>query len=262
MLRSLYIAATGMEAQKLNMDVIANNMANVNTVGFKKSKAAFQDLMYQNLLAPGTTSAQDFVVPSGIQVGLGVKPIAVEKIFTQGDFVQTGNTLDLVIQGSGFFQITMPDGTTAYTRAGAFQLNNTGQIVTADGYTLIPTMAVPSNTLNLTVGTDGKITVTQQGSTKTTQLGQIQLANFINPAGLSALGQNLFQPTASSGDPITGNAGTDGLGTINQGYTEMSNVNVVEEMVNMIISQRAYEINEKAIESSDEMLQVTNAIKK
>jgi flagellar basal-body rod protein FlgG len=262
MLRSLFIAATGMEAQKLNVDVISNNLANVNTVGFKKSRADFQDLMYQTLRAPGATSAEGSLVPSGIQIGLGVKPVAVTKIFDQGDFVHTGNTLDMVIEGNGFFQITMPDGTLAYSRAGAFKLDSTGKIVNSDGYALEPGITIPSNTISITVGSDGKITVTQAGSTKPTEIGQIQLARFINPGGLSAIGKNLFTPTASSGDATTGYPGVDGLGTISQGFTEMSNVNVVEEMVNMIISQRAYEMNSKAVQASDEMLQVTNSLKK
>jgi len=262
MLRSLFIAATGMEAQKLNVDIISNNIANVNTVGFKKSKADFQDLVYQTILAPGTTSAESAVVPSGIQVGLGVKPVAVTKIFDQGDFVHTGNTLDMVVEGNGFFQISMPDGTTAYTRAGAFKLDNTGKIVNSDGYALEPGITIPTNTLSVAIGSDGTISVTQPGSTKPTQVGQIQLARFVNPGGLSALGKNLFAPSASSGDATTGNPGVDGFGTISQGYTEMSNVNVVEEMVNMIISQRAYEMNSKAVQASDEMLQTTNNLKR
>jgi len=262
MLRSLFIAATGMEAQKLNVDVISNNLANVNTVGFKKSRADFQDLIYQTVRAPGATSAEGTQIPSGIQVGLGVKPVAVTKIFDQGDFISTGNSLDMVIEGNGFFQITMPDGTLAYSRAGAFKLDSTGKLVNSDGYSLEPGITIPTNATSITVGSDGKITVTQPGSTTPTEIGQIQLARFINPGGLSALGKNLFSPTAASGDPTTGNPGSDGFGTINQGYTEMSNVNVVEEMVNMIISQRAYEMNSKAVQASDEMLQVTNSLKK
>ncbi len=262
MLRSLFIAATGMEAQKLNVDVISNNLANVNTTGFKKSRADFQDLIYQTVRAPGATSAESLQIPSGIQVGLGVKPVAVTKIFNQGDFVSTGNSLDMVIEGNGFFQITMPDGTLGYTRAGTFKLDSTGKIVNSDGYALEPGITIPTNATNITIGSDGKITVTQPGSTTPTEVGQIQLARFINPGGLSALGKNLFAPTAASGDAATGTPGTDGFGTINQGYTELSNVNVVEEMVNMIISQRAYEMNSKAVSASDEMLQVTNSLKK
>lgn len=262
MMRSLYIAATGMEAQKLNIDVISNNLANVNTVGFKRSRADFQDLMYQTLRAAGASSAEGAQIPSGIQVGLGVKPVAVQKIFAQGDFVNTGNPLDMVIEGDGFFQITMPDGTLAYTRAGAFKLNSDGALVNSDGYLLEPSITIPSNTLTVTVGSDGRITVTQAGSNVPTEIGQIQLAKFINPGGLNSLGKNLFIPTASSGDPTTGNPGLEGMGTVNQGFTEMSNVNIVEEMVNMIVSQRAYEINSKAVQASDEMLQVANNLRR
>jgi flagellar basal-body rod protein FlgG len=261
MLRSLFIAATGMEAQKLNIDVISNNLANVNTAGFKKSRADFQDLLYQTIRTPGSTSAEGSQVPSGIQIGMGVKPVAVQKIFVQGDFVQTGNNLDLVIEGDGFFQILMPDGTTAYSRSGAFKLDSEGRIVNSDGYPLEPGITIPSTTSTISIGTDGKVSVSQSGSTTQTQVGQIELARFINPGGLNALGKNLFQPSASSGDPSTGNPGTGGLGTISQGYIEMSNVNVVEEMVNMIVSQRAYEINSKAVQASDQMLQVANNLR-
>jgi flagellar basal-body rod protein FlgG len=262
MLRSLFIAATGMEAQKLNIDVISNNLANVNTTGFKKSRADFQDLLYQTERTPGAESAEGMQVPSGIQVGMGVKPVAVQKIFLQGDFVSTGNKLDMVVEGDGFFQISMPDGTTAYTRAGAFKLDSEGRIVTSDGYPMEPAITIPTNTTDIAIGADGKISVTQSGSTTPTQIGQIEVSKFINPGGLSALGKNLFQNTASSGEPTTGNPGTNGLGTISQGFVEMSNVNVVEEMVNMIVSQRAYEINSKAVQASDDMLQVANNMKK
>ncbi|HTF99171.1 MAG TPA: flagellar basal-body rod protein FlgG [Nitrospirota bacterium] len=261
MMRSLFIAATGMEAQKLNIDVISNNLANVNTAGFKKSRADFQDLLYQTLRLPGATSAEGSQIPSGIQVGMGVKPVAVQKIFQQGDFAQTGNSLDLVIEGNGFFQILMPDGTTSYTRSGAFKLDSEGRLVNSDGYPLEPSITIPSNTTSISVSTDGKISVTQPGVNTPTQIGQIEIAGFINPAGLNALGKNLFQQTASSGDPTTANPGTNGLGTISQGFIELSNVNVVEEMVNMIASQRAYEINSKAIQASDQMLQVANNLR-
>jgi flagellar basal-body rod protein FlgG len=262
MMRSLFIAATGMEAQKLNIDVISNNLANVNTTGFKKSRADFQDLMYQTISAPGATSAEGVQIPSGIQVGLGVKPVAVQKLFLQGDFVATGNNLDMVIEGDGFFQILLPDGTTAYSRAGTFKLNSDGQVVNSDGYQLQPSITIPSTTTSITIGTDGKVTVMQAGSNTPTEIGQIELAKFINPGGLNALGKNLFQVTASSGEATTGNPSTEGLGTINQGFIELSNVNVVEEMVNMIVSQRAYEVNSKAVQASDEMLQVANGLKR
>lgn len=262
MLRSLYIAATGMEAQKLNIDVITNNLANVNTVGFKKSRADFQELLYQNLKTPGATSAEGAQIPSGIQVGLGVRPVAVQKLFMQGDFVNTGNSLDLSIEGDGFFQILMPDGTIAYSRAGAFKLDSEGRIVNSDGYPLEPAITVPADTLDITVGSDGKVTVLQSGNATPTEIGQIELARFINPGGLKSGGRNLFMPTASSGEAITGNPASEGLGTISQGFVEMSNVNIVEEMVNMILSQRAYEINSKAIQTSDEMLQVANNLRR
>ncbi len=262
MIRSLFTAATGMEAQKISIDVIANNLANVNTVGFKKSRADFQDLLYQTLRNPGSTSAEGSQIPSGIQIGLGVKPVAVQKLFDQGDFVHTGNSLDLVIEGDGFFQVLMPDGTTAYTRAGAFKLDSDGRIVNSDGYPLEPAITIPNNTLNITIGSDGKITVLQAGSSTPTEVGQIELAKFINPGGLKAIGKNLFLPSGSSGDPTTGNPGIDGLGTLNQGFIELSNVNVVEEMVNMIVSQRAYEITSKVVQASDEMLQTANNMKR
>ena len=262
MLRSLFISASGMEAQRLNLDVIANNLANANTVGFKKSRADFQDLMYQNLRTPGATSAEGLQIPSGIMIGLGVRPIAVQKLFTQGDFVQTGNSLDMVIEGDGFFQISLPDGTIAYTRAGAFKLDSEGRIVNSDGYLLEPGITVPANTLNITIGSDGKVTVLQAGSSTPVEIGQIEIAKFANPAGLMAIGKNLFLQTDSSGEAITGIPGSEGMGTIAQGFLELSNVNIVEEMVNMIISQRAYEINSKAIQASDEMLQTINNLKR
>jgi len=262
MLRSLFIAATGMEAQKLNIDVIANNLANVNTVGFKKSRADFQELIYQDITSPGAVSAEGSEIPSGIQVGLGVKPVAVQKLFLQGDFMHTGNNLDLVIEGNGFFQVTMPDGTVAYTRSGAFKLDSEGRIVNSDGYPLEPSITVPADTTSINVSSDGKITVQQAGTVTPTEIGQIELARFINPGGLKPLGKNLFSETGSSGDVITGNPSTEGLGTIAQGFIEMSNVNVVEEMVNMIVSQRAYEINSKAVQASDEMLQTANNLKR
>lgn len=262
MIRSLFIAATGMEAQKLNIDVIANNLSNVNTAGFKKGRADFQELMYQNIKTPGALSAEGAQIPSGIQVGLGVRPVAVQKIFTQGDFASTGNNLDMVIEGDGFFKILKPDGEVAYTRTGAFKLDSEGRIVTSDGYPLEPSITIPSNTLNITVGSDGKVSALQAGSAAPTEVGQIELARFINPAGLKALGKNLFVPTGSSGEPITGNPGSEGIGTIAQGFLELSNVNIVEEMVNMIVSQRAYEINSKAVQASDDMLQIANNLRR
>jgi flagellar basal-body rod protein FlgG len=262
MIRSLFIASTGMEAQKLNMDVISNNLANVNTVGYKRSRADFQELMYQDLKTPGAMSAEGAEIPSGIQLGLGVKPVAVQKIFLQGDFVQTGNSLDLVIEGEGFFQITKPDGEIAYTRNGAFKMDSGGRVVNSDGYALEPGVTIPANTQSITVGSDGKVSVIQAGSKTPTQIGQIELARFVNPGGLKAIGKSLFTPTGSSGEAATANPGLDGLGTIGQGFVEMSNVNIVEEMVSMIATQRAYEINSKAIQASDEMLQMANSLKR
>lgn len=262
MLRSLFIAATGMEAQKLNIDVISNNLANVNTPGFKKSRADFQDLLYQTLRAPGASSAEGTQVPSGVQVGLGVKTVAVQKNFSQGDFAQTGNSLDLVIEGGGFFQILQPDGTIAYSRSGAFKLDSEGRVVNSDGYPLEPGITVPANTLSISVGSDGKMMAQQPGGNTPTEIGQIELARFINPGGLSSQGKNLYVNTAASGEATTGNPATEGFGTISQGFIELSNVNVVEEMVNMIVSQRAYEINSKAVQASDEMLQVANNLRR
>lgn len=262
MQRSLFIAATGMEAQRLNIDVISNNLANVNTTGFKKSRADFQELLYQGIKSAGASSAEGAELPSGIQVGLGVKPAAVQKMFQQGDFVSTGNNLDMVIEGQGFFQITKPDGEIAYTRAGALKLDSEGKIVNSDGYALEPAITIPANTLQITITQDGTVSALQAGNSVPTQVGQIQLAQFINPGGLNAIGKNMFLPTAASGEATAGNPGTDGLGTINQGFLELSNVNIVEEMVNMIVSQRAYEINSKVVQSSDEMLATANNIKR
>ncbi|MBI5575317.1 MAG: flagellar basal-body rod protein FlgG [Deltaproteobacteria bacterium] len=262
MLRSLFTAATGMEAQRINIDVVANNLANVNTTGFKRGRADFQDLLYQNVRTPGSASAEGFQIPSGIQVGLGVRPVAVQKIFEQGDFATTGNQLDLVIEGDGFFQVPKPDGEMAYTRAGSFKMDSEGRVVTSDGYPIDPAITIPSNTMSITIGTDGKVTVTQPGTSAPTQVGQITLARFTNPGGLRAIGRNLFLPTDASGEAITANPGVDGMGTVSQGFVEMSNVNVVEEMINMIVSQRAYEINSKAVQASDEMLQAANNMRR
>ena len=262
MQRSLFIAATGMEAQRLSIDVISNNLANVNTTGFKKSRADFQELIYQGIREAGASSAEGVELPTGIQVGLGVQPAAVQKMFQQGDFVSTGNNLDLVIEGQGFFQIVKPDGEIAYTRSGALKLNSEGNIVNSDGYALEPAITIPPNALQITITQDGTVSVMQAGSSAPTQVGQIELAQFINPGGLNALGKNLFSPTASSGEATTGNPGSDGLGTINQGFLELSNVNVVEEMVNMIVSQRAYELNSKVVQTSDEMLATANNLRR
>jgi flagellar basal-body rod protein FlgG len=255
MIRSLWIAKTGLEAQQLQMDVIANNLANVSTNGFKRSRAVFEDLIYQTLRQPGAQSSQQTQLPSGLQLGTGVRPVATEKIFSQGNLQQTGNSLDMAIQGSGFFQVLLPDGTTAYTRDGAFQLDSQGQLVTASGFAVQPSITIPSDAITISVGRDGTVSVTQAGSASATQVGTIQVANFINPAGLQSQGENLFTETASSGTASVNSPGTGGTGLLNQGFVETSNVNVAEELVNMIQTQRAYEINSKAITTSDQMLQ-------
>ncbi|GFE59503.1 flagellar basal-body rod protein FlgG [Geobacter sp. AOG2] len=262
MLRALWTAASGMQSQQTNIDVIANNLANVNTTGFKKSRADFQDLMYQNLKTTGSPSTNTTQVPTGIQIGLGTRLAAVTKLFTSGDFTQTGNDLDMAIEGDGFFQIQMPDGTTAYSRAGAFKKDSTGRIVTSDGYPLLPEIVIPTNATKISIGNDGTVSVTQAGQTAPTNVGNIQLAQFANPAGLAAQGKNLFLQTDASGNATTGTPGQTGIGTITQGFLEMSNVNVASEMVNMIVGQRAYEINSKAVQASDEMLQTANNMKR
>jgi flagellar basal-body rod protein FlgG len=255
MIRSLWIAKTGLDAQQMNMDVVSNNLANVSTTGFKRSRAVFEDLLYQTLRQPGAKSSQQSEIPSGLQLGTGVRPIATERIFLQGNLTQTGNPLDVAIQGNGFFQITLPDGTTAYTRDGSFQVNSQGQLVTASGYTVVPAITIPADTLSITISRDGIVTVQQAGSTAPTQIGQLQLASFINPAGLQSTGENLYLETAASGAPSTNTPGTNGLGVLNQAYLETSNVNVAEELVNMIQAQRAFEMNSRAVTASDQMLQ-------
>lgn len=255
MIRSLWIAKTGMEAQQTAMDVTSNNLANVSTNGFKRSRAVFADLLYQIERQPGGQSSEQTQLPSGQQMGTGVRPIATEQNFSQGNLQQTNNTLDVAIQGNGFFQILMPDGTTEYTRDGEFQTNAQGQLVTASGYAVQPAITIPANTQTITIGSDGTVSVTQQGATTSTQVGTMQLATFVNNAGLEAKGDNLFQETAASGTASTNTPGTNGAGTINQGYVETSNTNVVEEMVNMIQEQRTYELNSKAITTADQMLQ-------
>lgn len=255
MIRSLWISKTGLDAQQTQMDVIANNLANINTTGFKRSRAVFEDLLYQNLRQPGAQSSQQTQVPSGLQVGTGVRPVAAERIHTQGNLQQTGNRLDLAIQGNGFFQVLLPDGSTAYTRDGSFQTDSQGQLVTSSGYVVQPALTIPANAISVTVGLDGVVTITQPGNSAPVQIGSMQLATFINPAGLESMGQNLYLETASSGTPSTNVPGSNGTGTLSQGYIETSNVNVVEELVNMIQAQRSYEINSKAISTSDQMLQ-------
>ncbi len=255
MIRSLWISKTGLDAQQTQMDVISNNLANVSTNGFKRSRAVFEDLLYQNIRQPGAQSSQQTQLPSGLQLGTGVRPVSTEKIFTQGNLQQTNNDKDVAIQGNGFFQVLLPDGTTAFTRDGSFQVDNQGQLVTSSGFAVQPAIIIPPNAQSLTIGRDGTVSVTQPGTAAATQVGALQLATFINPAGLMAKGENLFVETASSGNPNSNPPGTNGAGLLNQGYVETSNVNVVEELVNMIQTQRAYEINSKAITTSDQMLQ-------
>jgi flagellar basal-body rod protein FlgG len=255
MIRSLWIAKTGMEAQQTQLDTISHNLSNVATNGYKRSHAVFEDLIYQNLRQTGANTTEQTQLPTGLQVGLGVRAVATSRIFSQGNLQQTTNNLDLAIKGNGFFQIQQPDGTTAYTRDGSFQLDANGQIVTNNGYTLLPGITVPANAQSLTVGADGTVTVTVPGNAQPQNLGQIQLANFINPAGLEPRGQNLFTETASSGAPNAGAPNANGMGALQQGFVETSNVNVVEELVQMIQTQRAYELNSKAVQTSDQMLQ-------
>ena len=262
MLRTLWIASTGMQAQNMNIDVIANNLANVNTTGFKKSRIDFQDLLYRTIRPAGVSSAQGSEVPTGIQLGHGTRPVATQKVFTKGDFQATNNQLDMAIEGDGLFQVLQPNGEIAYTRSGAFKVDSEGRIVTSDGYSLEPEISVPEDATSISIGSDGTVSVIQAGETEPSEVGNIELAKFLNPGGLNSIGKNLFLPTKASGDVITGTPGEDGFGTIAQGYVEMSNVNVVEEMVQMIAAQRAYEINSKAIKAADDILQMANNIKR
>lgn len=255
MIRSLWISKTGLNAQQTKMDVIANNLANVSTNGFKRSRAIFEDLMYQTIRQPGAQSSQQTQLPTGLQLGTGVKPVATESVFIQGAPQPTDNSRDIFINGAGFFQILLPDGTTAYTRDGAFQSDINGQVVTSSGYPVQPVITVPPNAIDITVARDGTVSATMPGTVAPIQVGNIQLASFINPAGLQKIGENLYLETASSGTPNQNSPGTNGLGTVMQRYVEASNVNVVEELVNMIQTQRAYEMNSKSIETSDQMLQ-------
>jgi flagellar basal-body rod protein FlgG len=255
MFSSLWIAKTGLDAQQTEMDVISNNLANASTTGFKAARANFQDLMYQNEDQPGGQTTEQTQAPSGLLLGTGVKVVGTEKLFTQGAITQTGNSLDVAIQGNGFIQVSMPDGTIAYTRDGSLQENSSGQLVTSDGYPVVPAITLPTNVNSVTIGTDGTVSVTSNGSTTPTTIGTIQLANFINPAGLEPMGQNLYLETESSGTAQTGQPGLNGMGTLSQGSLESSNTNVVEEMVNMIQAQRTYEMNSKSISAVDDMLQ-------
>lgn len=255
MVRSLWISKTGLDAQQTKLDVISNNLANVSTNGFKRSRAVFEDLLYQTIRQPGAQSSQQTQLPSGLQLGTGVRPVATESIFAQGGLQQTENPRDIAINGQGFFQVLMPDGTTAYTRDGAFQSDINGQFVTSSGFVIQPAITVPPNALSITIARDGTVSALLPGSATPIQVGNIQLATFINPAGLQKTGENLYLQTASSGTPNTNAPGTNGTGLLQQGFVETSNVNVVEELVNMIQTQRAYEINSRAIETSDQMLQ-------
>lgn len=254
MIRSLWIAKTGLDAQQTNMDVISNNLANVSTNGFKRQRAVFEDLLYQTVRQPGAQSSEQTTLPSGLQLGTGVRPVSTERMQTQGN-LQAAESKDIAINGKGFFQVQMPDGTTAYTRDGSFQQNQNGQLVTSSGYLIQPAITVPENALNMTVSRDGVVSVTVQGQTAASQIGQLTLSTFINEAGLESLGENLYQETDSSGAPNESTPGQNGAGLLNQGYVETSNVNVAEELVDMIQVQRAYEINSKAVTASDAMLQ-------
>jgi flagellar basal-body rod protein FlgG len=262
MIRSLYTAATGMIAQQTQIDVTSHNIANVNTIGYKKQRAEFADLFYQVSEYAGISSSDTSISPTGIEVGLGARPTAITKQFTQGNFKETGNNLDMAITGNGFFQLQLPDGSIGYTRNGAFKVDGQGQIVNSDGYKLIPEITIPETAVAVAIGTDGIVSVVQAGETEPTQVGQIELANFINPAGLHSLGDNNYVNTVASGDAILGTAGLEGLGQIKQGFVEMSNVQLVEEMTDLITGQRAYEANSKAITTSDEMLQTVNGLKR
>jgi flagellar basal-body rod protein FlgG len=254
MMRALWISKTGMEAQQTQLDHISHNLANSATNGYKRSHAVFEDLMYQNLRQSGANSSEQTQLPTGLQVGLGTRAVATSRQFSQGNLQQTGNTLDVAIKGQGFFEIQMPDGTTGYTRDGAFQVDAQGQIVTNNGYPVQPGIVVPANAQSISIAADGTVTVALPGQAAPQNIGQIQIASFVNPAGLEPRGQNLYTETAASGTPNAAAPGTNGLGSLSQGFVETSNVNVVEELVAMIQTQRAYELNSKAIQTSDQML--------
>lgn len=259
MFRALYTAASGMAAQQMSLDNIANNLANSSTTGFRGSRLEFQDLMYQSVMAPGSAATAQTTVPDGLQIGLGTRVASTEMLQTQGDAVNTGNPLDVMIQGQGFFQVQMPTGEIAYTRDGSFQLSQNGTLVTASGNQLQPTITIPADALTVNIGTDGTVSVTEPGQTQASQVGTIQLANFPNPGGLTALGGNLFTPTTSSGQAVVGTpGGADGLGTIQQGMLEQSNVDVVDQFIQMILTQRSYESNSRVVQAADEMLENLN----
>jgi flagellar basal-body rod protein FlgG len=262
MIRALFSAASGMSAQQTNVENIANNLANANTTGYKTRRAQFQDLLYQSITTPGTQAGQQTVVPAGLQLGLGTRAASNEIIFTQGDFSQTDNPLDAVIQGPGFFQVRQPSGILAYTRAGNFQLDRNGNVVTSNGDPIVPQITIPPQAQGVNIATDGTVSFAQPGQTAAQIAGQIQLALFQNPAGLNSIGGNLYLPTDASGDPIVGNPGSqEGMGTLLQGYTEQSNVSVVEEFINLIVAQRAYEANSKVVKAADDMYQQVNNLR-
>ena len=262
MLRALWTAASGMSVQQTNLDVIANNIANANTNGYQKSRADFQDLIYQTLRLQGTKNEAGNQIPTGIQIGHGAMLAAVQKVFLQGDFQQTQNQLDVAIEGNGFIEIDLPSGDKAYTRAGSFKTDSQGRICTSDGYLIDPNITVPQNTTSITIASDGTVSAQVSGQTAPQQIGNILLYAFPNTSGLSAQGKNLYKETESSGNPVSGTPGQNGLGTILQGYLEMSNVNIMEEMINLIVGQRAYEANSKTIQAADEMLQMANNVRR
>jgi flagellar basal-body rod protein FlgG len=255
MMRSLWISKTGMEAQQTQLDTISNNLANVSTNGYKKAHAVFEDLMYQNLRQAGANSTEQTTMPTGLQIGLGTRAVATGRDFSQGNLQQSGSNLDVAVLGNGFFGVQMPDGTTGYTRDGSFQVSSTGQLVTNNGYTVQPGITIPATAQSVTIGSDGTVSVTLPGQAAAQSVGQLQITSFVNPAGLEPKGQNVFAETAASGTANSGAPGQNGLGTVRQGFVETSNVNVVEELVAMIQTQRAYELNSKAIQTSDQMLQ-------
>jgi len=261
MMRALWTAASGMSAQQLNVDTIANNLANVNTTGFKKMRVDYQDLYYQTLREPGAQEGDGVISPTGLQVGMGTYPVSTQKIFTSGNLEQTDAPMDIAIEGAGFFQVAMPDGTMGYTRSGNFRTDNTGRLVTADGYVVQPDLVLPTETLEVIVGLDGMVSARVAGTNALTQVGQLELATFTNPAGLRSIGHSLYTESPAAGDPVVGVAGSAGFGNVRQGMRENSNVSVVDEMVSMITAQRAYELSSKAIQTADEMIRISNNLR-
>ncbi len=262
MIRAMRTAASGMNAQKLNVDNITNNLANVNTTGFKKAKIEFQDILYQVMRMAGATFQEGIEVPVELQIGYGAQAVATQRIFSQGDLTQTNNPYDIAINGDGFIQIDLPDGTEAYTRDGALKISREGEIVTSDGYLITAAITIPAEAEEVFIGVDGTVSIVNAGETESTDIGQILLVKFLNPAGLTAIGRNLYKQTTASGDPVEGVPGEEGLGSIKQGFLELSNVETVEEMVNLIIAQRAYEVNSKAIQTAEDMIQIANNLKR